>query len=214
MTSSRDLCTANTLTELSWEIAGGLPPYTLTIDGQSVDPAAESHRVNCGPIPTDPLTGDPIPASRKRWTATVSDSQPTTASVSQRIETELVEPLAPSSDLDVSVRDTDCDRVDRNRRTSGRRLVWHQGVYAIRFRLEDTIAWTYAKHHTGPVAWIELPAGDMTVQMAVLRAPIEQATPQALRWSENHRIARVGEPANATAVATHDTVTVSWDRQP
>ena len=35
--SSRELCTANTLTELSWTIAGGRPPYTLSIDGQAVD---------------------------------------------------------------------------------------------------------------------------------------------------------------------------------
>ena len=215
LASSRQLCTANTLTELSWTIAGGRPPYTLNIDGQSVDPAAESHRANCGPIPTDPFTGDPIPASSKRWTATVSDSQPTTASVSQRIETELVEPLAPPPLIWMSAFGTRI-AIAWTETEDHRAAVWYGkgGVYAIRFRLEDTIAWTYAKHHTGPVAWIELPAGDMTVQMAVFRAPIEQATPQALRWSENHRIARVEEPANATAVATHDTVTVSWDRQP
>ena len=215
LASSRDLCTANTLTELSWTIAGGRPPYALTIDGETVAANAESHRVNCGPIPTDPFTGDPIPASSKRWTATVSDSQPTTASVSQRIETELVEPLAPPPLIWMSAFGTRI-AIAWTETEEHRAAVWYGkgGVYAIRFRLEDTIAWTYAKHHTGPVAWIELPAGNMTVQMAVLRAPIEQATPQALRWSENHRIARVEEPANATAVATHDTVTVSWDRQP
>ncbi len=215
LSSSRELCTANTLTELSWMITGGKPPYTLTIDGEMVAANAESHRVNCGPIPTDPLTGDPIPASSKRWTATVSDSQPTTASVSQRIEIELVEPLAPPPLIWMSAFGTRI-AIAWTETEEHRAAVWYGkgGVYAIRFRLEDTIAWTYAKHQTGPVAWIELPAGDMTVQMAVLRAPIEQATPQALRWSENHRIARVEEPANATAVATHDTVTVSWDRQP
>ena len=215
LTSSRDLCTANTLTELSWTIAGGRPPYTLSIDGETVDANAESHRANCGPIPTDPFTGDPIPESRKRWTATVSDSQEPSASTRQRIEIELVEPLAPPPLIWMSAFGTRI-AIAWTETEEHRAAVWYGkgGVYAIRFRLEDTIAWTYAKHHTGPLAWIELPAGDMTVQMAVLRAPIEQATPQALRWSENHRIARVEEPANATAVATHDTVTVSWDRQP
>ena len=215
LTSSRALCTANTLTELSWTIAGGRPPYTLTIDGETVDANAESHRANCGPIPTDPFTGDPIPASSKRWTATVSDSQEPSASISQRIEIELVEPLAPPPLIWMSAFGTQI-AIAWTETEEHRAAVWYGkgGVYAIRFRLEDTIAWTYPRHHTGPVAWIELPVGDMTVQMAVLRAPIEQATPQALRWSENHRIARVEEPANATAVATHDTVTVSWDRQP
>ena len=65
LTSSRDLCTANTLTELSWTIAGGRPPYTLTIDGETVDANAESHRANCGAIPTDPLSGDPLPGPTK-----------------------------------------------------------------------------------------------------------------------------------------------------
>ena len=215
LTSSRDLCTANTLTELSWTISGGRPPYTLSIDGETVAANAESHRANCGPIPTDPFTGDPIPESRKRWTATVSDSQEPSASTRQRIEIELVEPLAPPPLIWMSAFGTQI-AIAWTETEEHRAAVWYGkgGVYAIRYRLEDTIAWTYAKHHTGPVAWIELPAGDMTVQMAVLRAPIEQATPQALRWSENHRIARVEEPANATAVATHDTVTVSWDRQP
>ena len=160
LASSRDLCTANTLTELSWTIAGGRPPYTLTIDGQTVNANAESHRANCGPIPTDPLTGDPIPASRKRWTATVSDSQPTTASVSQRIETELVEPLAPPPLIWMSAFGTRI-AIAWTETEEHRAAVWYGkgGVYAIRFRLEDTIAWTYAKHQTGPVAWIELPSG-------------------------------------------------------
>ena len=215
LASSRQLCTANTLTELSWTIAGGRPPYTLNIDGETVAANAESHRANCGPIPTDPFTGDPIPESRKRWTATVSDSQEPSASTRQRIEIELVEPLAPPPLIWMSAFGTRI-AIAWTETEEHRAAVWYGkgGVYAIRFRLEDTIAWTYPRHHTGPVAWIELPVGDMTVQMAVLRAPIEQATPQALRWSENHRIARVEEPANATAVATHDTVTVSWDRQP
>ena len=55
LTSSRDLCTANTLTELSWTIAGGRPPYTLSIDGETVDAESESYRVNCGAIPADPM---------------------------------------------------------------------------------------------------------------------------------------------------------------
>ncbi len=80
LTSSRDLCTANTLTELSWEIAGGMPPYTLTIEGETVDAEAESHGVNCGPIPTDPLTGELIANPTKTFSAMVTDSRDTVAS--------------------------------------------------------------------------------------------------------------------------------------
>ena len=59
LASSRELCTANTLTELSWTIGGGVPPYTLTIDGETVDPDSESHRANCGPVMMDPQTEEP-----------------------------------------------------------------------------------------------------------------------------------------------------------
>ena len=150
LTSSRDLCTANTLTELSWTISGGRPPYTLTIDGETVDANAESHRANCGPIPTDPFTGDPIPESRKRWTATVSDSQEPSPSTRQRIEIELVEPLAPPPLIWMSAFGTRI-AIAWTETEEHRAAVWYGkgGVYAIRFRLEDTIAWTYAKHHTG-----------------------------------------------------------------
>ncbi|MCY4618968.1 MAG: fibronectin type III domain-containing protein [Chloroflexi bacterium] len=44
------LCTANTSTELHWTITGGIPPFKLTIAGNQIDPDAESHRVNCGPL--------------------------------------------------------------------------------------------------------------------------------------------------------------------
>ena len=74
LSSSRELCTAGTLTELSWEISGGKPPYTLEIDGQTVHPAAESQSVNCGAIPTDPLTGEPAANPTQTFSALASDS--------------------------------------------------------------------------------------------------------------------------------------------
>ena len=75
LTSSRELCTAGTLTELSWNITGGKPPYTLTIDGETVDAEAESRKVNCGPIPTDPVTGESSSNPTKTFSASVVDSR-------------------------------------------------------------------------------------------------------------------------------------------
>ena len=72
--SSRDICTANTLTKLSWTITGGVPPYTLTIEGEKVDSNAESHRVNCGPLSTDPFSGGLLPIQRRIFKAVVNDS--------------------------------------------------------------------------------------------------------------------------------------------
>ena len=56
LTSSRELCTANTLTELSWQIAGGQPPYTLTIDGETVAAATPNRTApTAGRCPTGPV---------------------------------------------------------------------------------------------------------------------------------------------------------------
>ena len=90
LTSSRELCTANTLTELSWTIAGGRPPYTLSIDGETVDANAESHRANCGAL---------IDRPADRRAAAQSDQRP-----SQR----LPDRLAVSYERSDHCRNRDC----------------------------------------------------------------------------------------------------------
>ena len=97
--SSRELCTANTLTELSWTISGGIPPYTLTIDGQAVDANSESHRANCGAIPADTLTGDPLPNPTKTFTATVTDSQSAPDPAVATVAVDLAPPLPAPQNL-------------------------------------------------------------------------------------------------------------------
>ena len=46
-----------------------------------------------------------------------------------------------------------------------------------------------------------------------LRVAIERETPTALHWSAPVKYAVAFAPTNVTATATHDTITVSWDRQ-
>ena len=82
LTSSRELCTAGTLTEISWQISGGKPPYTLQVDGSPVAADAENVRINCGALPTDPLTGELIARQAKTFRASVSDSRGVTATAS------------------------------------------------------------------------------------------------------------------------------------
>ena len=93
LTSSRDLCTANTLTELSWTIAGGRPPYTLSIDGETVDAESESYRVNCGAIPADPMGPVPGTTPAKTFTATVTDSRSTPDPAMATVAVDLAPPL-------------------------------------------------------------------------------------------------------------------------
>jgi len=73
--STGKLCTANTSTELHWTITGGIPPFTLTIAGNQIDPSAESHRVDCGPLLIDPQTEEPLPNQSKTFTAIVADAR-------------------------------------------------------------------------------------------------------------------------------------------
>ena len=80
--SSRELCTAGTLTEVSWEISGGVAPYELSIEGAEVGLDADNIRINCGPLPADPVTGELIASQPKMFHASVSDSRGVSAAAS------------------------------------------------------------------------------------------------------------------------------------
>ncbi len=80
--SSRELCTAGTLTEISWQISGGSAPYALSVEDSAVDIGADNIRINCGALPTDSLTGELIARQTKTFHASVSDSRGVAASAS------------------------------------------------------------------------------------------------------------------------------------
>ncbi len=215
LTSSRELCTANTLTELSWEITGGQPPYALTIDGGTVDADAEAHRANCGPLPTDPFTTDPLPDPSKAFNATVSDSRGATVTAS--VAVSLAPPLAPPPGITVwtlpeSVfvnwaEDSDEFRAVNAQDKGAGVVARHQAVGA------DT--WTYSRlHRRFSGGWLEPQMGEHIVQLTAVRARIELSTPDALEWSEEQRFARPTAAENVVVSATHDSATVSWDGQP
>ena len=94
--SSRELCTAGTLTEISWQISGGSAPYALSIEDSAVDVSAENLRINCGALPTDPLTGELIARQTKTFHASVSDSRGVTTSAS--VTVTLTTPLYLAAD--------------------------------------------------------------------------------------------------------------------
>ncbi len=80
LSAAYDPCVVNTPTELSWAITGGRSPYSLTIDGETVDPKAESYSLDCGPPATDPQTGEPLPNQTRTFGATVTDARGVSAS--------------------------------------------------------------------------------------------------------------------------------------
>ncbi len=215
LTSSRELCTAGTLTELSWTITGGKPPYTLTIDGQAVDAEAESHRVNCGPIPTDPITGDPADNPIKTFTATVTDSQTTPANAVARPSVALAPPLAPPSGV---WYDTFVDRLGiywPEDSAAGRAIAaaGREAGAVARYKPANSEVWTYSPYYRSPIMWLETEPGEQILQLTAVRTSIELETPEALVWSAELRLARPTAATGVVTSATHDSITVTWDRQ-
>lgn len=86
LASAADLCTADTASELSWEIEGGKPSYALTIDGQAVSATAGSADVNCGPLLLDALTGEPLLDQYKTFQAVVTDQHSASANAETTVE--------------------------------------------------------------------------------------------------------------------------------
>ena len=83
--SSRELCTAGTLTEISWKIAGGVAPYTLSIEGEAVDVDADNIRINCGALPTDPRTGELAASRTKTFRGSLRDSRGVTTTATAAV---------------------------------------------------------------------------------------------------------------------------------
>ena len=223
LASSRDLCTANTLTELSWTIAGGRPPYTLSIDGQTVDANAESHRVNCGPLIMDPQTEEPLPNQSKVFSASVADSRATPESAAAEVRVALaealpsvadVEPFAARSYVGISwpnytrqnFNDTEAWYLFRSR-PQGESEWRYERVP--RDRANPREVHSYVKPHPEP------PAQPIVQQLEVARTrhDIEAETPDALNWSPTLTVTSLIPASGIRLTATHDSVTVRWDPQ-
>ncbi len=225
LTSSRELCTANTLTELSWQIAGGQPPYTLTIDGQTVNTEADSHRANCGAIPTDPEAGEPVANPTKTFTATVTDSQTAATATSQQILVDLLPPLPAPQNVRYSSYVADVllnwDPVPGAGMQSPRSINpdnanIEQVTGGVRARPHDSLVWTYHVVPHRHASQYQLPPvpGLRVFSVAAVRHPLELETPDALNWSLEQTYAATTEAQNVVITSTHDTVTVAWDKQP
>ena len=228
LSSSRELCTAGTLTELRWTITGGVPPYTLTIEGESVDPEAAPHRVNCGPLTIDPLTEEPLPDQTKSFSATAADSQATPAISSAEILVNLAPALREPSYLFFQPRVGHIDAWWEQVAGAGSQFPAEAfrgyaapppEAFLVRWRAVGSEVWRHAVGFPSPT----IPAADdwqrpgtdlFEMQVAAMRHPLEAETPAALNWSDQLTYTEFVAPENVTVSATHETVTVSWDRQP
>ena len=75
-------------------------------------------------------------------------------------------------------------------------------------------AWTYQELAGREGAILDPLPGLRILQTAVVRHSLELETPEALSWTEELTYAATMQAQNVRIDATHDTVTVSWDRQP
>lgn len=219
LTSSRELCTANTLTELSWEITGGLKPHRLFIDGQKIDlDDAELHRVNCGPLALDSETGEPLPEQSKTFSAVVKDHRGFSSSAESTLD--LAQALTPPTIHEAVARRTEA--VVTWNAAAGDVEEDTRAHYLIRWRLNGGEAWSYeqefrffgsALYRVPRWKWRVEDLQEGTAyefELAAMRDPLERQTPEALRWGERTPLVTYTDPTNIVTTSTHDTVTVTW----
>ncbi len=219
--SSRDLCTANTLTEVSWQITGGNAPFSLSVEGQPVTARGGNGRltVNCGSLPS---AGEP---QIRKITAEVTDARGRRASASVRLS------LAAALSSPIIAGGYGVHRtfvLTEWTRGIGRTDTAAQAPsYLARWRATGSDTWNYElwpraiepgdrrENYQRGVAIFDLTPG-VAYEMAVaaLRAKIERDTPQALTWSSTLSFTTLQAPQNVRAETTHNTLTVSWDAQP
>ena len=220
LAAERAECTAGTLNPVTWEITGGAAPYRLTVDGASVDAGAEGAHATCGALP-DYGIWLPVTAAPGTITAVVTDATgaPATASAAYTIVPPLPAPVA-TADVDVMRFSV---LIQWRGLTVPASCDVPTGCFAFRTRRAGGTSWEYSwdEHRNAHRGWRPLvrrsvDAGGTTVEagIASIRDPIEIETPDALRWSATVQATSLTDISGLTATATHDTVTVRWNRQP
>ena len=221
--SSRELCTAGTLTEIMWKISGGSAPYALSIENSAVDVSADNVRINCGALSEAEAADEDAALAAKRITAVVTDARGVRREAALDVaRARALPPLQSAEEYG--------DTVSAYRGAMG--FEWHApaapyscrspNCYAIRWRAVGAEAWAYAPltHHLDErnlaFGLVRNLADGVVYEAAgaAMRDPIELQTPEALRWTSPLSGTTLTDPTGLTATATHDTITVRWNRQP
>ena len=224
--SSRELCTAGTLTEVSWKISGGSAPYALSVENSAVDVSADNARINCGALSEAEAADEDAALAAKQVTAVVTDARGVRreAAIDVARARALPAPTGLSYGANVGYAYTTWDWVEgagsqspeRREYPDNPRSTTIRDQYLVRYRATGGAEWQHAAWATssGPNVWETVGPGVHEMQVAAIRHSLESETPSALRWSETLRYAYGVAPANPTISTTATTVTVSWDAQP
>ena len=217
LASSRELCTAGTLTEVSWQISGGKPPYALQVEGVPVDVDADNVRINCGARSEAEAADEDASLAAKRVTATVTDARGVRREAALDVARARALPAPLLRRPQVWRTHVIQSWVD----VPGARTEGGTARYLIRFRTLGQAAWSYTlAEQVSPLRLVIAGFGNLTPgveyehQVATLRDQIEQLTPHALNWTAKKTATTATTPAGVQATATHNTVTVMWDDQP
>ena len=220
--SSRDLCTEGTLTEIRWSASGGTSPLSLQING---DPAAEldgTAKVNCGLIPR---TADGEIDERHRDAVIpglLRDGRGTIRYASiqvPRVEA-LPAPANPRFAIFLSTATLAWDAVAGAGEQSPLNADQRHIAYALRTRLVGDAEWTTEAVESRPVGEYHVhriarsPRQEWEFAIAAVRHPFEIDTPNQLNWSAPQKFRTEGKPQNLSVDASHDSMTVRFDRQP
>lgn len=228
LSSSRQLCTAGTLTQVSWIISGGAPPYALTINGETVDADAPHALAPCGAMVDDGLEWLLGIGRQRHIAAVATDSLGATVTASARLT--LAAALDPPADaqsrsflvwsrnpLRFGFGDPQVRTRWRAETPPRQRL---DPYMLLRWRVRNADHWTY--EDLAPVQRFEseqlhewsvdesLIGSVLEIQLAYVRGGIEQESSHALSWSPPQLISVAPLPRNIVAKTTHDTITLSW----
>ena len=216
LASSRELCTAGTLTEISWQISGGKPPYKLQVEGTPVNADADNIRINCGALSEAEATDEDGELVAKRVTATVTDSRGVRREAA--IDVARARALLPPRTTGIVAYG---EAITTGLLGDETKPDGATSLFIMRWRPTTSTEWsTRAWEHkhaplgVAPVSLRDLRQGtDYQFEFATMRHRIEARTPEALRWVRSST-RTLAEPTGLSATVTHSTVTVTWDEQP
>ena len=213
--SSRELCTAGTLTEISWEVSGGVAPYQISIEGEAVDADADNVRVNCGALTEAEATDAEAALAAKTVSAVVTDSRGIQRTATVEVARARAVRAPSRSSPATGVQPTGAGVEILTGDDAWQPDLYGEGRYLVRHRPAGSSGeWSYVISGWTTRIGIEMTASEHTAQLAYLRHPLEAETPEALNWNSPETYARLKPPPNLRATATHDTVTVRFDDQP
>ncbi len=220
--SSRELCTEGTFTEIRWSASGGTSPLSLQINGA---PAAEldgTTKVNCGLIPR---TADgEIDESQRDAVITgfLRDGRGTIKSASIRVPRAEALPAPANARFAITLSTVQIawDTVAGAGEQSPLNADQLHIAYALRTRPVGDAEWTteavesrqIGDYHIHRISRSTRQEWEFAV--AAVRHPFEIDTPNRLNWSTSQKFRTEGKPQNLSVDASHDSMTVRFDRQP